>query len=232
MGERGNLGRWSHRSFQQSGRVFQDLPQWWKKSSTCVWLWLSSIIIIIRCVIITIIIIRCMTSQGWNGSKVQSFRWQCKATAKWKIKYHDRSSIIMLINADYTCKVTSLNSLHRRWNWTQPTPWSPEVFEYQRDDPKSLIGVLVTYLFYLILICFKDTQPRTRRVGHIYMIGRWQRRFLHEETFTFFHPTLMNYLGRNLDSPSTDEQWGEIFARVTQKLIKGPCHHLNLTQTL
>ena len=81
---------------------------------------------------------------------------------------------------------------------------------------------MVTYLFYLILICFKDIQPRTRMVGHIYMIGRWRRRFLHEETFTFFHPALMNYLGRNLDSPSTDEQWGEIFARVTQKLIKGP----------
>ena len=94
----------------------------------------------------------------------------------------------MLINADYTCKVTSLNSLHRRWNWTQPTPWSPEVFEYQRDDPKSLIGVLVTYLFYLILICFKDTQPRTRRVGLIYMIGRWRRRFLHEKNIYFFPP--------------------------------------------
>ena len=52
----------------------------------------------------------------------------------------------------------------------------------------------------------------------------WQvtKEIFARKTFTFSHPTLMNYLGWNLERPSTDEQWGEIFARVTQKLIKGP----------
>ena len=57
------------------------------------------------------------------------------------------------------------------------------------------------------------TQQKTRMAEHSYMIGRWWEDFTFVPTnVKIFH--YLWYIGRNLDSSSWHDQWGEILAWV------------------
>ena len=67
--------------------------------------------------------------------------------------------------------------------------------------------------YFISHLCLQVTRQKTRMAEHSYMIGRWWEDFTFVPTnVKIFH--YLWYIGRNLDSSSWHDQWGEILAWV------------------